>query len=252
MYHLLYQLINCHAPKKRKRIRRDSYPWINSNVIELIHKKEYAHRVFIRERSDLAKAQYKRARNDVTASIRESKREYFTTCIEDNINNPKGIWNTLKKLLPSKKSKIPDVIHHEGQSYKTSLDKANCFNNFFNNVATKLTSGLPPPPNCETKENLTDCMLDIPAVSHLMVSGVIKNLKNVKGTGLDDIPMKLVKILGKSEVFVNALTKLIDASFDSGVFPSSWKSAKVVPVFKSGDPSDVDNYRPISVLNCLS
>ena len=64
--------------------------------------------------------------------------------------------------------------------------------------------------------------------------------------------MKLVKILGKSEVFVNALTKLIDASFDSGVFPSSWKSAKVVPVFKSGDPSDVDNYRPISVLNCLS
>ena len=64
--------------------------------------------------------------------------------------------------------------------------------------------------------------------------------------------MKLVKMLGRSEVFVNALTKLIDASFDSGVFPSSWKSAKVVPVFKSGDPSDVDNYRPISVLNCLS
>ena len=95
-------------------------------------------------------------------------------------------------------------------------------------------------------------MLDIPAVSHLMVSGVIKNLKNVNGTGLDDIPMKLVKILGKSEVFVNALTKVIDASFDSGVFPSSWKSAKVVPVFKSGDPSDVDNYRPISVFKCLS
>ena len=53
-----------------------------SNVIELIHKKEYAHRVFIREWSDLAKTQYKRARNDVTASIRESKREYFTACID--------------------------------------------------------------------------------------------------------------------------------------------------------------------------
>ena len=75
-----------------------------------------------------------------------------------------------------------------------------------------------------------------------MVAGVIKKIKNVKGTGLDDIPMKLVKILGKSEFFVNAFTKLIDASFDSGVFPLSWKSAKVVSVFKSGDPSDVDNY----------
>ena len=102
------------------------------------------------------------------------------------------------------------------------------------------------------RENLTECMLDIPAVSHLMVSGVIKKLKNVKGTGLDDIPMKLVKILGKAEFFVNASTKLIDASFDSGVFSLSLKSAKVVPVFKSGDSSDVDNYRPISVLNCLS
>ena len=76
MYHLLYQMINFHAPKKPRRVRRDSYPWVNSNVIELIHKKEYAHRVFIRERSDLATTQYKRARNDVTASIRESKREY--------------------------------------------------------------------------------------------------------------------------------------------------------------------------------
>ena len=75
MYHLLYQLINGHAPKKPRRIRRDSYPWVNSNIIELIHKKKYAHHVFIRERSDLAKTQYKRARNNLTASIRESKRE---------------------------------------------------------------------------------------------------------------------------------------------------------------------------------
>ena len=64
--------------------------------------------------------------------------------------------------------------------------------------------------------------------------------------------MKLVKILGKSEFFVNELIKLIDASFDSGVFPLSWKSVKVVPVFRSGDPSDVDNFRPNSVFNCLS
>ena len=131
----------------------------------------------------------------------------------------KKFGTRLKSCCHQRIQKFLDVIHHEGQSYKTSLDKANCFNNFFNNVATKLTSGLPPTPNCEARENLTECMLDTPAVSHLMVSRVIKKLKNVTGTGLDDIPMKLVKILGKSEFFVNALTKLIDASFDFGVAP---------------------------------
>eukprot|EP00794_Sanderia_malayensis_P002116 gene2116-2400_t len=40
---------------------------------------------------------------DVTASIRASKHEYFTAYIEENIDNPKGIWNTLTKLLPPKK-----------------------------------------------------------------------------------------------------------------------------------------------------
>ena len=49
-----------------------------------------------------------------------------------------------------------------------------------------------------------------------------------------------------------ALTKLINFSFASGSFPSLWKDAKVVPVFKAGDSDDVDNYKPISILNCRS
>lgn len=39
---------------------------------------------------------------DVTASIRDSEREQFTACIEKSIDNPNGVWNKLKKLLPSK------------------------------------------------------------------------------------------------------------------------------------------------------
>ena len=36
------------------------------------------------------------------------------------------------------------------------------------------------------------------------------------------------------------------------MFPSRWKTSKVTPIFKSGDPTDVTNYRPISVLLILS
>ena len=49
---------------------------------------------------------------------------------------------------------------------------------------------------------------------------------------------------------IEPLTHLINISFRSGVFPS--ELAKVVPIFKSGDSSSVNNCRPISVLSFFS
>ena len=40
--------------------------------------------------------------------------------------------------------------------------------------------------------------------------------------------------------------------FELGFFPSTFKTAKVVPIFKSGNKHLVQNYRPISLLPCLS
>ena len=41
-------------------------------------------------------------------------------------------------------------------------------------------------------------------------------------------------------------------SFESGHFPSNWKSAKVTALFKSGEADNCNNYRPISVLSTIS
>ena len=49
-----------------------------------------------------------------------------------------------------------------------------------------------------------------------------------------------------------SITKLINLSFSLNVFPSCWKTVKVTPIFKSADPIDVINYRPMSVLPMLS
>jgi hypothetical protein len=39
---------------------------------------------------------------------------------------------------------------------------------------------------------------------------------------------------------------------DEGIFPSAWKIGSVTPILKSGDPSNVTNYRPITILPHLS
>ena len=52
--------------------------------------------------------------------------------------------------------------------------------------------------------------------------------------------------------YLKPLTYLINRSFTEGVFPEELKLARVVPILKAGDPSQIANYRPISVLTFFS
>ena len=78
----------------------------------------------------------------------------------------------------------------------------------------------------------------------------LRKLKPKKAAGMDNIPSKLVKDCA-SEIS-NPLTYIINLSLETSTIPSEWKLAKVIPLFKSGKSSEVDNYRPISILPILS
>ena len=52
--------------------------------------------------------------------------------------------------------------------------------------------------------------------------------------------------------FINPLFHIFNLSFTTGVVPAQFKMAKVIPIFKAGDKSSMDNYRPISLLSSFS
>ena len=54
------------------------------------------------------------------------------------------------------------------------------------------------------------------------------------------------------DTYVEPITVLINNSFYHGIFPGELKLAKVVTIFKSDDSSNINNYRPISVLPFFS
>ena len=78
---------------------------------------------------------------------------------------------------------------------------------------------------------------------------IVRDFK-VSASGHDDIPIKVVKHV------INEIAPVIlyicNLSLISGDFPNDLKIAKVAPIFKNGDSTDVCNYRPISVLPAFS
>ena len=49
-----------------------------------------------------------------------------------------------------------------------------------------------------------------------------------------------------------SLCDLFNKSLVSGIFPDDWKCARVTPLFKQGEPSDLNIYRPISVISVIA
>ena len=72
-------------------------------------------------------------------------------------------------------------------------------------------------------------------------------LPNNKSHGLYSCPTKLLKY--SSTIISDILAKIVNLSVTSGSYPSKLKKAKVIPVFKTEDETDANNYRPISLLS---
>ena len=90
----------------------------------------------------------------------------------------------------------------------------------------------------------------IPLITEEHVLKEISAMPTKKAVGIDGISCKLLKAAAPE--IVQSVTKIINKSFTSGIFPDAWKTAKVTPVHKSGPLHDFGNFRPISVLPLLS
>ena len=75
-------------------------------------------------------------------------------------------------------------------------------------------------------------------------------MKTNKAVGPDNISARLLR--NAANELAPPLRDIINLSFEKGRFPLSWKCAKVTALFKQGDKTDKDNYRPISILPTVS
>ena len=82
------------------------------------------------------------------------------------------------------------------------------------------------------------------------VEHILNNLRNSKSAGLDMVDTAILNC--SASYILPALTHIINLSIEKECFPTEWKTAKVIPLLKKGDPLNPQNYRPVAILPVIS
>ena len=95
-----------------------------------------------------------------------------------------------------------------------------------------------------------DTVFQFQQVDENDILNIINNLTPKTSSGIDNLSIKHMKVI-KYEL-AKPLTLITNQVLSSGIFPDKLKIAKVIPIFKKGDDTDINNYRPISLLPAIS
>ena len=177
---------------------------------------------------------------------------YSSKIFNEFKNNTKLIWRKLRELQnkPYKtNSNYPIMI--KDKLLTSNLDIANQFNNFYCNIAPsldqKLRSTTKNPMSYLTGDFVNS--MSVPLVTEHDVVIAIKSLKNKKSGSLH-FPINIIKA---NAIHLSVpLALLFNQSVRLGLFPNCFKHANIIPIYKKGPKSEVENYRPISILNNFS
>ena len=141
--------------------------------------------------------------------------------------------------------KIPVIpqIFRDNKFITDFKQKPEIFNSHFSKQCTPLINNSKIPSECPRKSNesLSSITFEINDIEK-----IIKNLDPNRSHVYDMLSIRMLKLCG--EPIYKLFNLIFKSCLKAGQFPSEWKKANVVPVFKKGDKQLVKNYRPISLL----
>ena len=185
-----------HAPQITRKVKSEYTPWMTNNIKKQIYHRDFLKKKAINTGSENMFVAYKRARNALNKLIKDTKRNYYTSVLNDTKNNQKNMWNTINKLT-NKKSKTTTITKLNISNDNVTEDPnkiSHTFNTYFKTIGENLANELPDttdaPESYVTPSNST---FQIQNVSEVDVFQLLITLKISKACGHDKIPPKLLQ-----------------------------------------------------------
>lgn len=181
--------------------------------------------------------------------LHKAQRIYNNRYIKYNKNKCRATWKTISTTVSNDFNKHEiDALTFENKPYVDPTDICNVLNGYFININGNNTSKKPSVKLSGSLHNTYSIFLK-PTNEH-EINKILMTLNNTKTAGYDEITTLVLKSC--AHIICRPISHVINLSFMEGIFPSELKLSIVKPLFKNGDKTNPDNYRPISIIPILS
>ena len=187
-------------------------------------------------------------RNKVNTEIKAAKKVFYNNKFIENNGDPRKTWQTINDLTSRKAvhSSIRE-INLMGTFISESSDLSNAFNEHFANDIPFSNNNN----HChrEYVKGINNRFEFRPTDSEQVLK-LLNKLNKSKGAGLDKLSSRLIREC--ADLISPYISTIFNCCLTTGIFPDNWRLAKFTPIFKQGDRSDMDSYRPISVISAIA
>jgi hypothetical protein len=242
-YRIIYSILDKTVPKTCQF--KTKYPkWFTREIIYLIKKKHRYHKLFKKNKEPQTYNLFSNLRRLVKKKIKAAYENYIEE-LESNLKTcDKNFWTLIKSK--QKNNTNQTIYKYNDRTLDTPESVVGAFAEYFHSVY----STDKPIINYNASEpNTSSDTLILTHISSEDIINTLKLMKSKSSVGEDQIPIYFYK--AGIEHMVDPL-KFIFNKILSCEYPKRWKITKACPIFKNGDKANVENYRPIALIQTIS
>ena len=236
--------IERNVPVSQTRPSPYKTPWMSKDALAAVRRKRTRWKKYSYNRNERTRNLYNEAKHIASRECKRAKLDYEKQIAAGIKNDPRSFWRYVQSKLKTK-DKIEALQDSTQNLQYSSEEKAILLNNFFTSVFTQeLDQNIPNLP-----EKVPDTILENIIINPEDVMKHLNALNITKSAGPDNMHPKLLREL--SEIITEPLCIIFNKTIEDGAMPQCWKEANITPIFKKGEKSRPENYRPISLTSIL-
>lgn len=180
----------------------------------------------------------------INESIRKYRHKTRTDRIQNCIEKTGGVKKAMKELK-EEKSWIPSIQDKNKKQTSKRLHIMDVATQFYRNLYNGDESQKNE--NIDKDYDFQNNTDEVPEFLKREVEHAILSQKNDKSPGDDNITNELLKAVLKS--IIDPLTNLFNEILKKEKIPTQWTKTTITLLHKKGDKSDINNYRPVSLMS---